>query len=269
MTDQPDALFQIGQKRIIGMVHLPPLPGTPFYRQEPMAAFCATAVADARALEAGGASGCLIQTVDRVYAAECDPARLAALTLIAAAVVEATRPDFIVGIQIMKNALEASIAVAKVVGADFVRATAFIGATNSQFGVLRGDPYRLLSYRKQIGAESVAIVADIRTQHFSWAEGTPPLGRIAKWAKEAGADAVCVGDPDDAVTLALLGEIRSRVPDLPVVISGHTTPTNAAQLLPAAEGAFVGTCLQRSGWSGRIDESLVRAYMASVRGALL
>ena len=62
-----------------------------------------------------GADGCLIQTVDRVYSTkdEADYARVAAMAAIVKAVADATRPDFQVGVQIMVNALKASLAVAK------------------------------------------------------------------------------------------------------------------------------------------------------------
>src|ERR671925_542693 len=74
------------------------------------------AVADATALYHGGADGCLVQTVDRVYPAtdEADYARVAAMAAITQAVADATGPEFQIGVQMMLNALKASIAVAKV-----------------------------------------------------------------------------------------------------------------------------------------------------------
>jgi len=36
--------------------------------------------------------------------------------------------------------------------------------------------------------------------------------------------------------------------------------------MAAADGAFVGTCLERGGWGGQIDPALVRAYVDIVRG---
>ena len=59
--------FSRRNKVVIGMVHLLPLPGTPFYEEGNVETALAKAVADATALEQGGADGCLIQTVDRIY----------------------------------------------------------------------------------------------------------------------------------------------------------------------------------------------------------
>ena len=90
------------KKMVIGMVHLLPLPGTPFYQEGNVEQALTKAVADATALYHGGADGCLIQTVDRVYPAadEADYARVAAMAVIAKAVADATNPTFQIGIQV-------------------------------------------------------------------------------------------------------------------------------------------------------------------------
>jgi predicted TIM-barrel enzyme len=49
----------LGKKKVvIGMVHLLPLPGTPFYQEGTMEQTLEKAVADATALYHGGADGC-------------------------------------------------------------------------------------------------------------------------------------------------------------------------------------------------------------------
>ena len=79
----------LGQKKaVIGMVHLPPMPGTPYYEADSFPATLERAVADATALYEGGATGCLVQTIDRVYPTgdEADPARIAAVANIVYAI---------------------------------------------------------------------------------------------------------------------------------------------------------------------------------------
>src|SRR4051794_7848169 len=59
---------QLGRKKVVlGMIHLGVMPGTPFYAEDSYEATFEKALADARALYEGGADGCLVQTVDRVY----------------------------------------------------------------------------------------------------------------------------------------------------------------------------------------------------------
>jgi uncharacterized protein len=81
------------------MIHLQPLPGTPFYEDGSFGRILEVAVRSARALHEGGADGCLVQTVDRVYgvADEADPARTAAVSLIVRDIVQATGEGFQVG----------------------------------------------------------------------------------------------------------------------------------------------------------------------------
>src|SRR3989442_4365316 len=109
----------LGKKKIvIGMVHLLPLPGTPFYQEGNVERALTKAVADATALYHGGADGCLIQTVDRVYPAadEADYARVAPMAALAKAVAEATGPEVHNGVQIIVNCPKTSVAVCTVPG---------------------------------------------------------------------------------------------------------------------------------------------------------
>lgn len=255
------------EKAVLGMVHLGPLPGTPFHGDTRFSELLERAVADAKALDEGGATGCLVQSVDRVYTTrdESDPARVAAMSLAVGAIRRETREDFQVGVQLMWNAVKASIAVAKVTGGSFVRANAIIGASVTAHGIVSAEPLDVMQYRRALDARDVQIVADVHTMHFRWCGDDRPVVAVAGAAARVGADAVCVCDPDEAKTLAILDELRDKTPDLPVVIGGHTSHANAARLLERADGVFVGSCVQRGGWSGAIDRDRVRAYVDIVQ----
>lgn len=258
-----------GRKTVLGMIHLEPLPGTPFAADGSLDGILERAVRSATALRDGGADGCLVQTVDRVYSVEddADPARVAAMTRVVRAVVEATAGDgFQVGVQIMRNAVRASLAVAKVAEASFVRAGTLVGATLTAQGLVQGNPHDVMEYRRRIGAGDVGVISDADSMHFSWLGGDRPTGRVAKDARQAGADAVCVSHPEERQVLDMVASAREWAPGLPVLLAGHTTHENAARLLAAADGAFVGTCLERGGWGGPIDPGRVRSYMEIVRG---
>ena len=94
------------------MVHLPPLPGKPFHKEGSFGQIVDVAVASARALAEGGADGCLVQTVDRVYhpGGDSDPARTAAMVLVVNAIAQAVNEGFQVGVQLTRNTLESSLA---------------------------------------------------------------------------------------------------------------------------------------------------------------
>src|SRR5262249_5376838 len=242
------------KKMVIGMVHLLPLPGTPFYQEGNVERALTKAVADATALYHGGADGCLIQTVDRVYPAadEADYARVAAMAVIAKAVVDATGPEFQIGIQIMLNALKASVAVATVCGGSFLRCTALVGATLSASGMVEANPLDFLTYRARIGGNHIKLIAEVNNMHFCWV-GDRATAEGAGRAARMGAGAVEVELPDEGPNARLVREIKQALPQLPVILGGHTNHANVARRLAEADGAFVGTCLQGEGWGGRVD----------------
>ncbi|MGH3898512.1 MAG: BtpA/SgcQ family protein [Pseudonocardiaceae bacterium] len=256
-----------GHKTVIGMVHLSPLPGTPFHEEGQFPQILERAVDAARALDVGGADGCLVQTVDRVYSVDddSDPARTVAMGLIVREIVRATGKDFEVGVQLMRNALRASLAVAKVAGGSFIRAGGLVGMTLTAHGMVTAQPLRVMEYRAKIHAQDIKVIADIDSQHYRWFEGGKPTAQVAGSAAFVGADAVALGSPDDERTLAMIASVRAAQPDLPIILAGHTDHDNAGRLLAAADGAFVGTCLQPSGWGGPIDVERVRAYVRAAR----
>ena len=54
------------------------------------------------------------------------------------------------------------------------------------------------------------------------------------------------------------------MPNLPVILGGHTTHENVARRLTAADGVFVGTCLKADGRDSRVDIERVREYVKIV-----
>jgi hypothetical protein len=253
----------LGEKKVvIGMVHLLPLPGTAFYQEGTMAQMLDKAVADATALYQGGADGCLIQTVDRVYPAtdEADYARVAAMAAITKAVADATGPGFQIGVQIMLNALKASVAVAKVCGGSFIRCTALVGMTVSAAGTVEANPHDFLTYRAGIGAQAIKLIAEVNSRHFR-GPGDQSTAAIARMAARVGADAVEVAHPDEATNASLVQEVKHAMPHLPVILGGHTTHDNVARRLAVADGVFVGACLKADRRDGRVDIERVRAYV--------
>ena len=253
------------QKKILGMVHLGPLPATPFYEEGSYQETFSRAVADATALYRGGASGCLVQTIDRVYPRddEADPARIAAVANIVHEIARATGPEFQVGVQILRNAIRASLAVASVSGGTFVRCAALVGATMSSDGIVEADPLVVMQYRRQLGAMGIWMIAEISSMHYKALDGLP-VAETARAAVRAGANAVSLGDPDEETTLRMIREVRAAVPHTPIFLAGYTNHENASRMLAAADGAFVGTCLEKDGWGNAVNEERVRAYMQLV-----
>jgi uncharacterized protein len=250
-------------KSIIGVIHLPALPG---YSKSPGITACIDkALADVEALEAGGADGILVENEhDRPHTLLASRECIASLTRITTEVVAAAR-NCVVGIEFLANDPEASIAIAHASGASFIRTDYF---TDPMFreeygGAMRLDAPGIMAYRKSIGADDIMIMADIQVKYAKLMVERS-LAQSAEIAFEAGADAVIVsgdatGDPTKMADLELA---KSGAGDRPVVIGSGLDAGNASQLLAPCDGVVVGTSLKTG---ELIDADKVRAIVTAAR----
>lgn len=260
-------LTQLGESRqIFGLIHLPASPGTPHFTEDNLNLALEKALADAWALYRGGAQGGLIQTIDGVYSVgeAVDPARLAFVAGITNHVAMELPDSFQVGVQVMWNAQKASLGVAYSCGGSYIRCSSYVGSTHSPYGVAEANPADFLQYQRLLGAQRIRIVAEIHSMHYQSREGLS-LGRLAEYAWRCGAHAVEIAEPEPATVRSMIADIKNSVPDLPVMLGGHTNHGNVGEMLADADGAFVGTCFQPDGWGTNIHEDQVQAYMDEVR----
>ncbi len=257
---------QRNKKAIMGLVHLLPLPGTPFHEEGNFDLALEKALVDVKALQNAGADGCLIQTVDRVYPVgnDVDPARLAAFSAIVYEVSKIKHDDFQVGVQIMTNALLAALAVAKVFDGSYLRCNGFIGKMITGSGTIEANPYEFQKYRRYLDASNVKIIAEVDGMHFKWINNEKSTVEVAHNARYAGADAVEVAAPDEEENQRKVLAVKQIRPEIPVVLGGYTNHENVSRRLADADGAFVGTCFEKEGWGSNIDEGLVKDYLKKV-----
>jgi uncharacterized protein len=252
-------------KPIIGVIHLPPLPGYP--TSPGLEAVIEKALGDLEALEAGGVDGVLVENEeDRPHRVEAEPETTAAMTRITHELVKAARRST-VGVEILLNDPWASLAVARMARASFVRTDYFVDPMErpEHGGAMRIDPVGLLAYRERIGAEGVLILADVQVKYARMLEARP-LRESARLAREHRADAIVVtgevtADPPDAVSLR---EAKAGAGNCPVLIGSGLDSGNARSLMSLADGAIVGTSLKTG---ARVDPGKVRALVVAARDA--
>lgn len=255
---------QRNKKAVMGLVHLLPLPGTPFFEEGNFEKALEKALVDVKALQNGGADGCLIQTVDRIYPPgidDVDPARLAALSAIVYEVSKIKHDDFHIGVQIMINGLYAALAIAKVFHGSFLRCAAFVGKMVTGSGTVEGNPYEFQKYRRYLNAMDIKVIAEVDGMHFHWVNNEKTTAEVAQQARYAGAFGVEVAAADEEENKQKVLAVKQLRPEIPVVLGGHTNHENASRRLAVADGAFVGTCFEKGGWGSNIDEDLVKDYV--------
>src|SRR5258705_1053976 len=255
------------ERTVMGMVHLPPLPGSPRWDGS-MARVVAWALADGGALSEGGVDAVLVENFNDMpfTPGRGEPAPVAAMSGVAA---EARRalPRTPLGVNVLKNDARAALAVAAAVGAEFIRVNVHAGAVLADQGIVQSDAYGTLRDRRLLGVQ-VAIFADVGGKH------AVPLAPVeveqtARDLVHRGlADALVVSGPatGQATPLAEVKRVRSAVPDVPLLVGSGVTAETAAELLSVADGLIVGTSVKRDGAVRLpIDRARVERLVAAAR----
>ena len=266
-----DALARIfGPGRpLIGNLHVAPLPGTPCYQGASMAEIVDRAIRDAMAYRDGGMDGVIVENhgdVPFLRPDEIGPEIIAAMTAVALAV--AAETGLPMGVNLLANHAVGALAIARTSGARFVRVNQWANAYVANEGLLDGDAARALRYRRQIGADDVAIFADVHVKHGGHAIiADRSVAEQARDVEFFDADvAIATGNrTGDSIPEAEVMAIRQGT-TLPVIGGSGLTPENAAMILPWLDGAIVGSSLKAGGhWSGAVERSQVEAVVEAAR----
>lgn len=258
------------QARLVGVIHLPPLPGSPRARSHARDV-AARAAGDARVLAAAGYDLVMIENFgDAPFFAEHVPhVTVAAMTACAVAVREAC-PELPLGINVLRNDAEAAMSIAAVVGASCVRVNVLTSARVTDQGVVQGRAAELFRLRRTLEAEGVEVWADIDVKHSA------PLAvrALAAEAKDlhlrALADALLVTGEGTGVAVDFdrLGEIRSAVPKAPLLVASGASVELLPKLAKSCDGVIVGSALRADGVAGgAIDRARAEEFASAFRRA--
>jgi uncharacterized protein len=258
------------RKPLIGMVHLGPLPGSPRDSGD-FEGVLTRARADAQALAAGGADAIMVENFfDAPFERGRVPAHTVAALTRAALELRAVAPDTPLGINCLRNDALSALAIAQIVGAQFVRVNVWVGAAVTDQGIIEGAAREAILYRKFLGAEKIKIFADVFVKHATQlGDGTMTLKDAAKDAVLRGlADALIVsGTATGAATSEdTVRQAVEAVPETPVLVgSGFSVATAQALLSAGAAGAIVGTSLKESERvASPVDAAKVRALRTAM-----
>jgi uncharacterized protein len=262
-----EELFGV-RKPIIGVIHLQALPGAPRYAGGSMRDIYAAAVADARALAGGGIDGIIIENASDMpfrRPENIGPETVAALT--AACLEVRAAVDTPIGITCVANGVIPALAVAKAVGARWVRANQWVNAYVANEGFLNGPAPEAMRYRSAIGATDVRIFADVHVKFGAHAitadRSIPEQATDAEWfdADVLIASGTRTGSPTSPREVE---EVRSGT-TLPVIVGSGLNPDQVPSLFSVADGAIVGQWLKYDGvWWNPVDPARVEKLFTAV-----
>jgi hypothetical protein len=254
-------------KALIGMVHVGALPGSP-RGGRPVADLCREAAEEARVLAGSGFDGIIVENMhDAPYVHGGHGPEVTAAMTRAAEAVRAAAPGVPLGVQVLSGGCMEALAVAHAVGGSFIRCENFVFAHVADEGVLeRAEAGRLLRYRRQIGAEGVKVICDIKKKHASHAVTADlSIADCVEGAVFFGADGVIItgtatGKPARVEDVA---EARAAGQGVPVWVGSGVTPEQLGPLWRHADALVVGSWIKAGGvWSNPVDAGRCRALVA-------
>lgn len=252
---------------VVGMVHLPALPGSPGW-DGAMDPLLDAAGRDARALTEAGVDGIMVENFGDVpfHGGAVDAATVAALTR-AVERVMAEAPGVPVGVNVLRNDAGAALGIAAATGAAFIRVNVHVGSMYTDQGFLTGRAAETLRTRAALGIRC-AILADVHVKHATPVPGET-LEQAARDAWERGrADALVVSGAGTgrATDPERLRRVTGAVTEVPVWVGSGVTEATLPRLWPHARGFIVGSSLQEGGEAGRrVDRERVRRFMEVVQ----
>jgi len=231
---------------LVAMCHLLALPGRPRHDAEGgMDGIVEALARDVEALQDAGVDGLLFcNEHDLPYQQRVGPEAGAAMAAAIGRLRHRIRVPF--GVNLLWDAV-ASLAVARATGAAFVREV-LTGVFESDMGLLTPDLGSLAGYRHAIGADDVALFANI-TPEFSRSVSDRPVADRARGAAYLGVDAILVSGAQAGLSVAMddLRMAKEGAGDRPVLANTGVNHDNVSDILAVADGVIVGTSLKREG----------------------
>ena len=263
-------MTRTGEKTLLGVVHLPPLPGSPRWAGD-RAGLLEAARRDAAALIEGGMDGFIVENFGDApfFADRVPPETIAAMTALASELRRTVGDAPTMGINVLRNDAAAALAIASAVGADWIRVNIHTGAMLTDQGWIEGKAAETLRRRAALGATDVRIAADVGVKHALRPEGFSIAESARETVGRGLADAVIITGVATGAAVAGddLAEVRAALPDTPLWIGSGATAATIGSLLETADGVIVGTTLKADGeLAAPVDRARVAAFVAAARG---
>ena len=255
--------------KIIGVIHLLPLPGSPQFSGS-FDAITERALNDCEVYFKHGVDAAIIENFgdNPFFADNVPPVTVASVTR-AAVELKKKFPEVHFGINVLRNDAVSALSVATVVGAEFIRVNVHVGAVIADQGIIQGKAYETLRLKKSLNSD-VKIFADVDVKHAA-AVGNYDIKLQAADALERGlADAIIISGPRTGkpVNMKQLRELRKEFPEAKIIIGSGANSRNVKELLKSADGVIVGTSVKVGGMTPNpVDAKLLKEFVTAVNKA--
>lgn len=254
----------LGRKVLVGVVHLPALPGAPRYEGS-MASVVERTQRDSEALASAGFDALIVENFGDApfFRESVPPETVAAMAVLADVARRAS--GLPLGVNVLRNDGVSAMSVAAATQAAFVRINVLVGARVCDQGLVQSDAARVLRTRAALGVPAVGLIADVDVKH------SVPLapGAVDDEAIEAReralADVLVVSGPrtgEPAEREAVFAVKHAT--GAPVWLGSGVTREALREWLAVADGVIVGSALRTNGRAGGpVDAALARDFAAA------
>lgn len=255
------------EKPVIGMVHLLPLIGTPYYNSKNTPSMIEeAAVREAEKLKKAGFDGFLFANEgDRPYLEGVGPEIVSLYSRIVTTI--SKEFDLPYGLGVLMDPF-ATLAMGKTLDASFVRMY-LTGVFAGTFGLQTMSPGKVMHYRKSINAMDLPIFCNV-TPHAGVSLDTRDLNEIVDsiiWMLEP--EVILVPGPRAGLPpkISTVGMLKEKYPNQEIIISSGISIDNVKDILSVSDGVIIGTSLKKDNilWN-EIDEDKAKRFIDIVKG---
>jgi uncharacterized protein len=258
---------------LVGVIHLPPLPGSPRAdRRGGVHASISRIIEGVRKdVDALARAKFDAVVIENFGDAPFEPGAVSPITVAAmtACVVAATDDGRLaVGVNVLRNDVRSALAIAAATGASFVRVNVHVGAVVADQGLIQGRAHETMRDRAAWGAEKIGVWADVDVKHAA-PLGKRPVAEVTKDAVLRGlADAVLVTGAATGAKVDgdALSNVRAAT-RAPIYVASGAVPEDLPRLRElGADGVIVGSWLRRGGRAGGpIDRARASSFARTFR----
>jgi membrane complex biogenesis BtpA family protein len=232
---------------VVGMVHLKPLPGSPGWGGS-MDEIIESSLRDARALKDGGVDGIMVENFWDIPFTK-GPVEAVTVAAMTKCVDEIRfKVDIPLGVNVLRNDGLASLSIAQVTGARFIRVNVLASAMVTDQGIIEGCSYELLRLRSRLHAD-VLVMADVMVKH-AYPLGAMNIVSVARdTALRGGADVLIVSGSETGAPIEVddVEKVRKALPDFPLASGSGVTADNVRGLIPHLDILIIGTWFKQNG----------------------
>ena len=249
--------FFDGKKKVIGMVHLLPLPANAAYKgnKDEIVQF---ALEDAKTLIDCSVDAIMLENFNDwpQYAEEIPWESYTLMTAVASKIRDIFPIPF--GVNIEMNAWYQEWIMAWAVNADFIRFEAFVDNRAGSFGYIPACSTPLSKVMKDYPAD-VLLFTDVHTQE-TYGNPNVPIIELAHNAIGHDSDAIIVTENDEnqRITVEDVKAMREDIGDFPIIVGSGIKPHNVLDYFEYADAVIVGRGFKTG---DRIDPKLVKEFM--------